>query len=181
MTWPFPNNLKSIILQWGRLFTSGRHSKQTAVLPGVDIPANSPQNQTVLRSERWQTTQELHRRLYRPQLTYEMIKFMTLQLWKYGISMAHSEGLPEKSISYLKKHGSTVLVCKVASKQTIRLLEQCPLNMVMRPRWRCLQHVWWKPNKYVCTNTSYQKSVAGGGLRIMGLFCSHRTWAPHSH
>ncbi len=30
------------------------------------------------------------------------------------------------------------------------------------------------------TNTSYQKH-ARGGVVIVGLFCSHRTWGPHSH
>ncbi len=35
---PFPNNMKSIISQWGRLFTSGRHWRRTPIYPGVDVP-----------------------------------------------------------------------------------------------------------------------------------------------
>ncbi len=38
--WPFANNSKSIIPQWGKLFTSGRHSRP--IFPGVDVPENSP-------------------------------------------------------------------------------------------------------------------------------------------
>jgi len=34
--------LKSIILQWGRLFTSGKYSRQLPIFPGVDIPAIHP-------------------------------------------------------------------------------------------------------------------------------------------
>jgi len=52
VTRPFPNNSKSI--QRGTLFTSGKHSRQFPIFPGVDVPANSPQGDL---------------RLYRPHLT----------------------------------------------------------------------------------------------------------------
>jgi len=42
---PFPNYLESIILQGERLFTSGKHSGQLSILPGVDVPASSPQGE----------------------------------------------------------------------------------------------------------------------------------------
>lgn len=69
----------------------------------MDIPANSPQDP----QEKWQKIQEPHHTLYRPHLTCERIKFMTLQLEKDGTGMARLEELPEESISSLKQHGST--------------------------------------------------------------------------
>ena len=41
----FPNYLESIILQRERLFTSGKHSGQLSIFPGVDVPASSPQGE----------------------------------------------------------------------------------------------------------------------------------------
>lgn len=38
---PFPNSLKSIILQQEGLFRSGRQLRELPVFPGVDVPANS--------------------------------------------------------------------------------------------------------------------------------------------
>ena len=35
----------SIILQRERLFTSGKHSGQLSIFPGVDVPASSPQGE----------------------------------------------------------------------------------------------------------------------------------------
>jgi len=43
----------------------------------------------------------------------------------------------------------------------------------MRPKCRCLaimqRYIWWKPNTAACQH------------KHVGLFCSHRTWAPCSH
>ncbi len=44
------------------------------------------------------------------------------------------------------------------------------------------RHIWWKPkehnqNKHLIPKVKH----AGGGVMILGLFCSHRTWGPHSH
>ncbi len=51
--------------------------------------------------------------------------------------MACLEGLPEESLfSKKQQHGSMIYVCKVASDQTMILLEQCILNR-QRPKWRC--------------------------------------------
>lgn len=57
--WPFPNQLKSVILQRRRLITRGRHSKETPILQGMDIQGNSPHGQTVYYSKKLQATQEL--------------------------------------------------------------------------------------------------------------------------
>jgi len=51
--------------------------------PGVDASASSPQGQTVQCSEKLQKKkQQLHLRLYRPQLACYVLKFMTAQLEK---------------------------------------------------------------------------------------------------
>ncbi|MEQ2275883.1 hypothetical protein XENORESO_010326 [Xenotaenia resolanae] len=42
-----PNHLKSIILQRGRLFLRGKHLRQLPIFPGVDVPADSAQGQSV--------------------------------------------------------------------------------------------------------------------------------------
>jgi len=41
----FPNYSESITRQRERLFTSGKHSRQQSIFPGVDVPASSPQGQ----------------------------------------------------------------------------------------------------------------------------------------
>lgn len=41
--------------------------------------------------------------------------------------MAYLEGLPRESLLSLKRQHIMAYVCKVASEQTIRHLEQCPL------------------------------------------------------
>lgn len=46
---PFSNNLKFIILQCERLFTSGKHPRQLPIFPGMGVPApktvnNLPRN-----------------------------------------------------------------------------------------------------------------------------------------
>lgn len=42
--------------------------------------------------------------------------------------MAYLEGLPRESLLSLKRQHIMAYVCKVASEQTIRHLEQCPLD-----------------------------------------------------
>jgi len=63
---PFPIHMEPIILQRERLFTSGKHSRQLTISPGVDVPASSFRGQTVQCSEKLQETQEVHLRLHRP-------------------------------------------------------------------------------------------------------------------
>ncbi len=50
------------------------------------------------------------------------------------------------------------------------------------PYIRCIKYIrfklWHFSLDILCKN---KKTCAGGGLMILGLFCSHTTWAPHSH
>ena len=58
---PFPNNLESIIPQWERSSTNGKHCHwQLPIFQGVDVPASLHQGQTVQCSEKLQKPQELH-------------------------------------------------------------------------------------------------------------------------
>lgn len=48
----FPNNVEFNILQWESL-TNGKPSRQLLASPGADVPASSPQSQTVQWSENY--------------------------------------------------------------------------------------------------------------------------------
>ena len=60
----FVNNVESTILQWERLFISGKHLRESSVFS----PASSPQGKSDQRSESLQKAQVLHLRLYKPEL-----------------------------------------------------------------------------------------------------------------
>lgn len=85
----FPNNSNPIILQW----ESGKDSRQLPIFPGLDVPRNWPQGQTVQRSDKLQETQELDMRLHRPHLACWKVKLMTVQLEK-DWTIAYMEGIP---------------------------------------------------------------------------------------
>lgn len=69
-----------------------------AFFPGVDTPANSPQDQPMQCSEKLQTRQTATSQT----LISRIIKFMTVQLENDWTSMASLDGLPEKSRFSLK-------------------------------------------------------------------------------
>ncbi len=125
-----------------------------------------------------------------------MIKFMTVQLEKYGTSMACFEGLPEEILFYFKnkntwQHSLGLQSCIWTNHKTSRTMsfEQ------MRPKLRCLaikssamfgENLKSTSAKPFLMEHSFGHSIpkvthAGGGLMIWGLFISHRTWEPHSH
>ena len=48
----FPNDLNAVILKSEKLLTSGKHSRQSPIFPGVDVPENSPQGQIMQHSKK---------------------------------------------------------------------------------------------------------------------------------
>ena len=121
-----PNYVESVILQRERLFTSGKYSRQLSIFQGMNVPASSPQGQTVQCSERLQKTQELHLRLYEPQLAA-----------KTRLKLGHQQDNDPKHSSTstaecLKKKGMKVLQW---SSQSPAWLKCCGWTNVNKPQW----------------------------------------------
>lgn len=81
---------------------SGVCKHNAVIFPGT----NSPKGQLVQCAEKLQKTQQLHHRLYSPQIIHYhwMLAFMTAQFKKDWTTVACVEGLPGESLSSLRTY-----------------------------------------------------------------------------
>lgn len=105
------------------------HLKQLLFFPGVAVPANSLQGQTVQR-----LTETVKNPKYTPQTLKASVSILNVKVHDTKMRKTLSEfgkiGRRNPHLSK-KEHGNTAYVCKVSYEKTTRALEQ-------RPKWRCL-------------------------------------------
>ena len=105
VTRPFPNNLEPINLKREISFTSGKRSKQLSILPGLEVPASSPQGQPVERPINSTGPGVLHVKVH--------FRTTEKRLSEYDLF-----GFSEESLFSLEKN--------VAPEQTTEFLKQRP-------------------------------------------------------
>lgn len=120
--------------------------------------ANSPQGQTVQRSEK------LHLGLYRPQPARQMLMFITVQC------MALSKGLKWKP--RLSKRNMTAQICKDRTEK--KKTSGTMVFSVQRTEWRCLaikHRTLFVKNQtqHISANSSYQLPSTVGDVGWYGL------------
>lgn len=156
--------MKSIILQWEWLFTSGKHLRwycQLLMFPWVDVLTNSPCNQTVLRETARNSAAHVHDR--------------TVRLNKYRFVIVFK--CCQEKVSW--QH--------FALQSCIWLLEQWTLDKA-KVKMLVIMHssmLSKKTKKTTTTNNQKQYRISTQTVhttfqtqRWRGLFCSYRAWTP---
>ena len=122
----FLNNSKCIILQRERLFTSGKHSRQMPVFPGVNVPASSPN----VRLRNAQKNCEKPRAT--SQTLWASISMLNVKVHDSTIRKRQVwlvwKGFSRKTLFSNKNIAAWLRFVKLCLKKTTRFTEQWPLD-----------------------------------------------------